>query len=111
MQIAKGTKTIETLDEWFLHAPPAKGEKHWVDGRSAKELARSWLNDESRQRLLELLRPVFGVVVLESAEPECSVRFDSFSGPRQCDLVIQASSDRGRIVVHIEGRPMKRLGR
>jgi hypothetical protein len=110
MQIAKDSKTIETLEEWFLHAPPEKGEKQWVDGRSAKEMARLWLRDESRHRLLELLRPVFGGVILQSAEPECNVPFDQFSGPRQCDLVIQASNNRGGIVVHIEGKADEAFG-
>ncbi|MGI4831274.1 MAG: DUF6946 family protein [Janthinobacterium lividum] len=110
MQIAKGNRTIQTLEEWFLHAPPEKGEKQWVDGRSAKEMARSWLGGESRQRLLNLLRPISGSVTLESAEPECSVPFDEFSGPRQCDLAIQASSDRGGIVIHIEGKADEPFG-
>lgn len=110
MRIAKRKETIATLEQWFLHAPPQKGEKQWVDGRSAKELARSWLGHESRERLLELLRPVFGSVTFESAEPECSVPFDQFSRPRQCDLVIQANSDRGGIVIHIEGKADETFG-
>jgi hypothetical protein len=110
MHIAKENRTIETLEEWFLHAPPEKGEKQWVDGRSAKEMARAWLGGESRNRLLDLLRPVFGSVTLESAEPECNVPFDEFSGPRQCDLAIQASNDRGKIVVHIEGKADEAFG-
>ena len=110
MQIAKNNKTIETLEEWFLHAPPEKGEKQWVDGRSAKEMARAWLIEKSRQWLLDVLRPVFGSVTLESAEPECSVPFDEFSGPRQCDLSILASNDRGRIVIHIEGKADEAFG-
>lgn len=110
MKIAKENNTIETLEEWFLHAPPKKGEKQWVDGRSAKEMAREWLIGKSPQRLLDLLRPVFGSVTLESAEPECNVSFDEFSGPRQCDLAIQASNDQGRIVVHIEGKADEAFG-
>ncbi len=110
MRIVKANKTIETLEQWFLHAPPEKGEKQWVDGRSAKEMARTWLIVKSRQRLIDLLRPVFGNVTLESAEPECNVPFDEFSGPRQCDLAIQARNDRGRIVIHIEGKADEAFG-
>ena len=69
-----------------------------------------WLRDEWRQRLLELLRPVFGGVTLQSAGPECNVPFDQFSGPRQCDLVIQASNHRGGILVHIEGKADEAFG-
>ncbi len=31
---------IVDMDTWFAKAPPRAGEKHWKDGRSAKELAR-----------------------------------------------------------------------
>lgn len=34
---------IRSLEEWLQYAPPAKGEKHWKDGRSAKELAKAWM--------------------------------------------------------------------
>lgn len=33
-------QSINSLDEWFQYAPPAKGENHWKDGRSAKELEK-----------------------------------------------------------------------
>lgn len=111
MKIAKGNEAIETVDDWFLHAPPEKGEKQWVDGRSAKEMARAWISGESRQRLVELLQPLFGSVTLESAEPECIVAFDEFSGPRQCDLAVQASSELGKIAIHIEGKADEPFGK
>jgi hypothetical protein len=38
------------------------------------------------------------------------VPFDEFSGPRQCDLSILASNDRGRIVIHIEGKADEEFG-
>lgn len=31
---------IYNIDSWFKYAPPMGGAKQWVDGRSAKELAR-----------------------------------------------------------------------
>ena len=31
---------IKDLDTWFKVSPPKKNELHWVEGRSAKELAR-----------------------------------------------------------------------
>ncbi len=33
---------IQTVDEWEKLAPPKEREKHWKDGRSAKELAKAW---------------------------------------------------------------------
>jgi hypothetical protein len=35
-------RRISTVDEWFEYAPPVGQEKHWVDGRSAKEVAKAW---------------------------------------------------------------------
>ena len=37
-------QSIRSLEEWFQYAPPAKGDKHWKDGRSAKELAKAWIS-------------------------------------------------------------------
>src|SRR5690554_6834946 len=33
-------KEIKTIDDWFRECPPKQKNKHWKDGRSAKELAR-----------------------------------------------------------------------
>jgi hypothetical protein len=41
---------ILTMDDWFALAPPKKGEKHWLDNRSAKEMARYWLSMDSVRR-------------------------------------------------------------
>jgi hypothetical protein len=34
---------ILSVEDWFAHARPAAGARHWKDGRSAKEMARLWL--------------------------------------------------------------------
>jgi hypothetical protein len=104
MNIAKQLKVITTLEDWFLHAPPKKGMAHWKDGRSAKELGRYWLEDEAARRLKGVLAPVFGDVLLLSAEPECEISFDRFGGPRNCDLVLQAECSRGPLTIHIEAK-------
>jgi hypothetical protein len=31
------------LEEWFEVCPPSKGAEQWVDNRSAKEMAKFWL--------------------------------------------------------------------
>jgi hypothetical protein len=104
MKIAKHSKPIATLEDWFLHAPPKKGTAHWKDGRSAKELGRYWLEDEAARGLMRVLEPVFGNVLLLSAEPECEIFFDRFGGPRNCDLAIQAKCSRGLLTIHIEAK-------
>ena len=34
---------IRSLNEWFIKCPPEGKERHWVDGRSAKETAKHWV--------------------------------------------------------------------
>ncbi len=36
-------REIVSLEEWRQHAPPFSGDRHWVDGRSAKETAKACL--------------------------------------------------------------------
>jgi hypothetical protein len=38
---------ITNVDEWVTYAPPAQGKRHWVDGRSAKELAKAWFRNDN----------------------------------------------------------------
>ena len=40
MKLNQHHKKIVTIDDWYKICPPKKGEKQWVDGRSAKELAK-----------------------------------------------------------------------
>jgi hypothetical protein len=42
MNITKDGCEIHSIADWFNFAPPRGGLRHWVDGRSAKELARAW---------------------------------------------------------------------
>ena len=44
MKLLNHAKNIVTIDDWYNVCPPKKGEKQWVDGRSAKELAKYILN-------------------------------------------------------------------
>lgn len=47
VRIAKNGQLITSVDDWFRHAPPKGGADHWRDGRSAKELARAWIESGS----------------------------------------------------------------
>jgi len=76
---------IQSLDEWLQHAPPAKGEKHWKDGRSAKELAKAWMTPNGPKMPLDIsdlltshpdttgFQPEWGV-------PEYETELDLFKG-------------------------------
>ena len=40
LELKKGTKQINSVDDWYSVAPPKSPSLHWKDGRSAKELAK-----------------------------------------------------------------------
>ena len=52
MRIYKSSHEIRSVEDWFEYAPPKKGERHWKDGRSAKELASRGL--ETARRTLQM---------------------------------------------------------
>lgn len=118
MKIAKGTAEIRSVADWFRVAPPAKGEKHWVDGRSAKELARAWFPTPGEpitppELLALLLGPsTLGATTLEQGEPEALVYFDDLRGlPRHSDLVLTGNSALGPIVISVEAKADEPFGK
>jgi hypothetical protein len=101
VSISKNGVNITSLREWKSLAPP-KSAKHWVDGRSAKESARAWLEGNGINLPFEvhsaLAQPVeFGQVRQWDAEPEARLPFDSLGGePRNSDLAVFAHDEQGR---------------
>lgn len=110
-------KDIYTVDDWFRLAPPAGGAKHWVDGRSAKELAKAWCNRASGpavpielQELLSTHHHIDGAVIIE-AIPKYKVVFDDIPGePRHTDLVCIAERANQRIAISIEAKASETFG-
>lgn len=109
MSIAKSSQILSTLEEWEKYAPP-KSPGHWVDGRSAKELARAWLVGNGTSMPPEILdsllaHPRFGAVQSWQAEPEAKLRFDAFPGePRNSDLAVYARDRFGEYLLAVEGK-------
>lgn len=112
MRIHKSGHEINSLEDWFHCAPPKKGDLHWKDGRSAKELARSWLKSQPPHEVRSLLETTFGTgIVFKEAEPECIVQLDDFRGEqRNCDLVVVCESGSRRIVVSVEAKADEPFG-
>jgi hypothetical protein len=109
MPIAKARNAILSLADWQRFAPP-KSPHHWLDDRSAKEIARAWLEGNGIALPHEVYtalaaHPKFGPVLTWDAEPEAKLRFDKFPGePRNSDLVVLAVDAAGRYVLAVEGK-------
>jgi|LakMenEpi03Aug12_release.lakeMendotaPanAssembly.Ray.scaffolds.fasta_scaffold185088_2 hypothetical protein len=103
--ISKNGTEITSLDEWFRLAPP-KRPNQWVEGRSAMELARTWL-DGLPVEVLQAVQghPSFGEIHDWTAEPEVALPFDACAGePRNSDLVVTATDAHGPFLIGVEGK-------
>ena len=115
MRIHKSGNDIRSVEDWFSYAPPKLGERHWKDGRSAKELARSWFRKgfasppEEMRRLLK--RAFQSEMVFEEAKPECVIELDDFVGEhRNCDLVVRCRAGTRHITINIEAKADEPFG-
>jgi hypothetical protein len=105
-------RAIETLEDWRIHASPAS-EKHWKDGRSAKELAKAWIRGTGPTDLARLLdlQPQTSSVMFQSAVAEEQIAFDRFpGGKRNHDLLIRGTTKGGQVVVGLEAKADERFG-
>lgn len=115
MAISKGPNAIVTLQDWEHLAGP-KSSNQWVDGRSAKEAARAWLEGNGVQLPAEVTQvltkhPAFGTVASWLAEPEARLRFDGFAGePRNSDLVVRAEDEKGPFLIAVEAKADEPFG-
>jgi hypothetical protein len=115
MRIHKSEHEIRSVEDWFKYAPPKMGERHWKDGRSAKELAQSWFRDGSPkppEELVELLEAKFATgITFDEAKPECVIELDDFPGEhRNCDLVVLCNLGAKRTVITVEAKADEPFG-
>jgi hypothetical protein len=94
---------IECLHQWFEKCPPQGKEKHWVDGRSAKETAKHWAHTLPSQ-FLQMLNPF--KLDYKICSPEYVSDFDLYRGNgRNHDLLILAENDlKQEVVISIESK-------
>ncbi len=115
MAIKKNGIEILSLKDWELRAGP-KSHDHWVDDRSAKEVARAWLGLNGPEIPGEVQKtlashPAFSSVHEWVAEPEAKLSFDSFPGePRNTDLVVYAKDTFGQFLVAVEAKADEPFG-
>src|SRR5688572_9041652 len=111
----KNGTPISCLTDWETLAPP-KSKTHWVEGRSAYELARAWCGDgppavPTELRTLLDSRPETRGLIIEKAIPELRIPFDAHRGePRNADLALVGQADGGRVAVTIEAKADESFG-
>ena len=109
MSIYKNGIKLDSLDAWQTHAGP-KSPDQWVDGRSAKEVARAWIEAGPGELPLEVKslldrHPAFAPLLSWEAEPEAKLRFDEFAGEtRNSDLVVHGEDKHGRVLIAVEAK-------
>lgn len=115
MRLQKNGHPITCLDDWHRLAPPKRPE-HWVEGRSAYELARAWCTDSGPAvppSLLALLATSDFTHGLEYelGFPEHRITFDNHGGePRNADLALVGRTPRSRVAVTIEAKADEPFG-
>lgn len=109
--IAKDGHAITSVDTWFAYAPPKDGEVQWVDGRSAKELAKAWFPISGQAQIpteLALLLSIhadFVTAEIKNGIPEVRIKLDDYPGEtRNADLVLLAKRHDETILLTIEAK-------
>jgi len=115
IRINNSGQEIRSIEDWFKYAPPKMGRVHWKDGRSAKELARSWFRSgiaKPPDEIVTLLNAQFGAeIAFDEAKPECIIELDDFVGEhRNCDLVVLCNVSSKRMVINVEAKADETFG-
>lgn len=87
----KKTIDIKNINQWFNVAPPEGGEKQWVEGRSAMEMARLALSRRFPELICQVLKECEIKDDYFLCEPEALTPFEKGmgnSGPRHHDLLM-----------------------
>ena len=107
--VHKGDRPLTTIDQW------PRRDKHWKDGRSAKENARAWIDASLglQPDIAQILAACRGIGPLRQwrAEPEARIAIDGFPGqPPNIDLLLVAEDDHGPVVIAIEAKADETFG-
>jgi hypothetical protein len=115
MRVSKSGHEIRSIEDWFKYAPPKMRERQWKDGRSAKELARSWFRKGFAcppEEMRLLLERTFGTeITFDEAKPECIIKLDDFRGEhRNSDLVVLCRAGMQHTSINIEAKADEPFG-
>ena len=115
MRIVKNGSSINSVDAWFATAPP-KEAYQWKDGRSAKELAKSFCQPSGVGLPAEIKSlldssPVLGRVDIVELWPEHKLALDSLRGEtRNADLAGIGTSRLGPTAITVEAKADEPFG-
>jgi hypothetical protein len=116
MRLIRNDMPIVSLEDWRAHAAPKGGDRHWVEGRSALELARAWCSDEgpcvpAEVRVALQSHPDLAALRIIEMTPEARIAFDKRRGePRNADLAGIAEDGDGIAVIQVEGKADESFG-
>jgi hypothetical protein len=96
------------LEEWFEFCPPQKGEKQWIDNKSAKEMAKFWLEQDNAEQFKVFIRQKISGFDYDYIIPEYESAFDSSESPRKHDLFIAGKNSSA--IITVEGKVEEPFG-
>ena len=97
----KNNIKIQSLQDWFNECPPKGASNHWVQGRSAYELANEYLNNDYKS-----IKPFFNSknLKINKCYPEYNTKIDNYGQGRSHDLLMTGSIDKENILISVEGK-------
>lgn len=106
---------ISTIEDWETYSPPAK-ESQWVNGKSAKELAKAWLKNGACQIPAELTllfksNLILGNLEINLATPEYKTELDEYGKGRIHDLLLHGKKGKENVIISIEAKVDEPFGR
>ena len=108
-----GEKAIGSVDEWERLAAPAGKGRHWVDDRSAKELAVRWAAGEVPEEVRAVLESHAAFRDFRPAEAwaEHKTALDEYGGnTRNHDLLVAGTCGDEKAIVDVEGKADESFG-
>ncbi|MEX1269484.1 MAG: hypothetical protein WEA56_10810 [Balneolaceae bacterium] len=114
--IRKKKEDLDILDlaTWEKSAGPVK-KKQWKKHRSAKEVAKAWLNGNNPDIPVEIKSVIeghedFSDITSWIAEPEYKSHFDSYDGPANLDMIVEPVDGNGKYLIGIEAKADETFG-
>jgi hypothetical protein len=106
---AEKEKEIISVEEWLNFAPPQGKEKQWKDTRSAKEMAKFWVDNDNQEKFKAFIRQGIPDFDYGYAIPEYKSKFDEYGrNMRKHDLFILSKDN--NTVITIEGKADESFG-